>query len=188
MNLTWPPKDPDEVLDYSWRVPLDGGDTIAGAPTATVIAGTISIQPATTADGIVTVVISGGAAGEDAAVRMVAETAGGRTFEETFLLSIRDSALLPASVTLGQVKQHLHIYHDDDDGQLADLISQAEKALARYVGEVTDGDHAGDLVAAQIVWIRWRYYTDEAVELDEIHNLPRPFVALAGPYRTPTIA
>jgi hypothetical protein len=91
------------------------------------------------------------------------------------------------SVSLTEVKQSLHILHSDDDAQLTDLIDQSLSALLRFVGEGYDV-YADELNAAQIIWIRWRYYTDEAVDLDPIHNLPRPFVALAGPYRTPTVA
>lgn len=91
------------------------------------------------------------------------------------------------SVSLTEVKQSLHILHNDDDAQLTDLIDQSLSALLRFVGEGYDV-YADELSAAQIIWIRWRYYSDEDVELDPIHNLPRAFVALAGPYRTPTVA
>lgn len=91
------------------------------------------------------------------------------------------------SVSLSDVKKHLHVLHNDDDDQLNDLIVQSLSALLRFVGEGYDV-YADELSAAQIIWIRWRYYSDEDVELDPIHNLPRAFVALASPYRTPTVA
>lgn len=95
MNETWPSKDPDEVLDYSWPVPLDDGDTITGTPVATVIAGTVTLGTPAVDEALVTVVISGGAPSENAIVKMVAVTAGGRTFVEEFLLRINAAATVP---------------------------------------------------------------------------------------------
>src|SRR3546814_16865982 len=89
------------------------------------------------------------------------------------------------SVTLTDVKKHLHVLHNDDDDQLNDLIGQSLSALLRFVGAGYDV-YADELNAAQISWIRWRYYSDEVVEMDPSHHLPRASVALAVPYRTPT--
>src|SRR3546814_18242354 len=90
------------------------------------------------------------------------------------------------SVTLTDVKKHLHVLHNDDDDQLNDLIGQSLSALLRFVGEGYDVS-ADELNAAQIIWFRWRYSSDEDVELDPIPNLPRAFVALPGPYPPPTL-
>lgn len=55
----WPPKDPDAVLDYTYHVPLDAGDSIApGQATITKLAGTVVIDSQslaatpTTVDGV----------------------------------------------------------------------------------------------------------------------------------------
>lgn len=95
MNLSWPSKDPGEVLDFSWPVPLDDGDTISGTPTATVIAGTVSLSAVSVANGLVSVVISGGQPSENAIVNMTAQTVGGRTFVEEFLLKITAASAVP---------------------------------------------------------------------------------------------
>lgn len=95
MNLTWPSKDPDEVLDFSWPVPLDDGDAISGTPTASVLAGTVTLGAANAIGNLVTVVISGGQPSENAIVKMTAQTAGGRTFVEEFLLKIAAVAAVP---------------------------------------------------------------------------------------------
>lgn len=88
--LTWPAKDPDEVLDYTWTVPLDAGDSLATA-TLTKISGTVVIDSQDdTATGL-TAFLSGGADGEVAEFRGLATTAAGRTFEETILLPIQSS-------------------------------------------------------------------------------------------------
>lgn len=95
MNLDWPSKDPDEVLDFSWTVPLDDGDTITGTPTASVLAGTVSLGAPSVAGNLATVVISGGQPSENAIVKMTAQTAGGRTFVEEFLLKIAAVSAVP---------------------------------------------------------------------------------------------
>ena len=95
MSATWPAKDPDEVFDYSWDVPLDAGDTISGTPTRTAIAGTVNVEAPTVNGARITSYISGGASGETAVIEMTCQTAGGRTFQETFVLPIKDSATAP---------------------------------------------------------------------------------------------
>lgn len=88
--LTWPAKDPDEVLDYSWIVPLDAGDTIATA-TLTKVSGSVVIDSqAQNATGL-TAFLSGGTDGEIAEFIAFATTSGGRTFEETILLAVQAS-------------------------------------------------------------------------------------------------
>lgn len=89
--MGWSAKDPTEILDYSWEVPLDGTDTIA-SKTAVVVSGTIVVASSSFADGKVTAFITGGVDGETAMVKLTATTTGGRTFEETFQLKIIDSA------------------------------------------------------------------------------------------------
>lgn len=90
--IAWPAKDPAEVLDYSWTVAIDVGDTIESA-TATVSAGTVTISASPTfANGIVTLFLSGGATDEIAQVSLTAVTEAGRTFREAAVLPIIDRA------------------------------------------------------------------------------------------------
>lgn len=89
--MAWPAKDPSEILDYSWTVPLDIGDTIA-AHSAVVVSGTVVIASSTVTGAIVTAFITGGVAGETAILRFDATTTGGRKHEDTLLLPIIDSA------------------------------------------------------------------------------------------------
>lgn len=88
--LTWPAKDPDEVLDYTWIVPLDAGDTIATA-TLTKVSGSVVIDIQTSTETGLTAFMSGGTDGEVNEFRGLATSVGGRTFEETILLSIQAS-------------------------------------------------------------------------------------------------
>lgn len=88
MAQSWPSKDPDETLDYSWTVPLDADDAITSAA-LTVVSGTVTIASQdATATGL-TAFLSGGADGETAIFSGTATTEGGRTFEETFYLVVR---------------------------------------------------------------------------------------------------
>lgn len=89
--IAWPAKDPVEVLDFTWDVPLDESDTVA-SHTAAVSSGTIVLDSDAHADGKVTVWLSGGEDGETAFVNLTATTAGGRTFREVAVLGVLDRA------------------------------------------------------------------------------------------------
>jgi hypothetical protein len=92
------------------------------------------------------------------------------------------------TVTLDQAKQQLHVLHEDDDAQLTSLIIWSTAEIVRFTGADYDAE-APELNLAQIILIRWRYYPDEEVELDDIYHLPRAFVAVvSGSFRTPTLA
>ncbi|EHJ62821.1 DUF4054 domain-containing protein [Novosphingobium pentaromativorans] len=85
--ITWPSKDPDEVLNYTWQPGNDSGDAIASY-TATVATGTVAIESDSKTDTSVTVVLSGGTSGEAAALTLRATTDAGLVFEETALIAI----------------------------------------------------------------------------------------------------
>jgi hypothetical protein len=88
---SWPAKDPDAVLDYLYRIPLDPEDSIAalGDVTFELVSGsvvigdkTLAAAPDTTDKGYgqdFTVFLSGGADGEIAVFRIAWQTAGGRS-------------------------------------------------------------------------------------------------------------
>ncbi|MGL4834135.1 MAG: DUF4054 domain-containing protein [Shewanella sp.] len=102
MARTLAPKDPNEVVDYKWFPPLDEGDTITGTPIVTLIAGTVLV-PQSNDTTSVTIFFSGGADGETAEVVLVAQTVGGRTWEETFYLPIRSSEYSADAVKLVEI-------------------------------------------------------------------------------------
>src|SRR3990167_1371447 len=132
--LKWSPKDPDEVLDYSWTPAIDTGDTLSTA-TLSVIDGSVAIDSQDDSTGILVAFLSGGADGEIAEFLARATTTGGRTFEETIILPIRATTgsalantlvdMFPAfaSVTAGTVDTWLTIaartvtstFGDDED-------------------------------------------------------------------------
>lgn len=91
---TWPPKDPDEVLDYThnWASRLEAGETVTGVPEA-VVAGdaTLVVDETLMADAThQTVWLSGGTVGKTADISLRIDTSMGRTYEEGIKLPIRN--------------------------------------------------------------------------------------------------
>jgi len=81
-------KDPVEVKDYTWSPLLDAGDTISSFTTS-IIGGTVTrTSDFTATNGRIWV--SGGAAGENARISMVANTAQGRTFRQVAAIPVVD--------------------------------------------------------------------------------------------------
>jgi len=90
MNF-WPNKDPDEVLDYQvdWSARLEGVETVLISTFTTT--GSVVIDSAGfTSQGIATVWLSGGVAGDMCEVRNHIVTTFGREYDETVRLRIRD--------------------------------------------------------------------------------------------------
>ncbi len=89
---TWPPKDPDDVLDFSvdWTDVLTLDDDTVASVAWTIPAGLTNTQELNAA-GVTAVWLSGGVIGEryEVGCRMV--TAGGRTYDRTIALSVRRS-------------------------------------------------------------------------------------------------
>lgn len=92
--LTWPAKDPDEVLDYE----LDWADTasprlVTGetllTSTWSVVEGDVVIDSSNFApSGLSTVWLSGGSAGQNTLLNRVT-TSGGRTYDQSVKLRVR---------------------------------------------------------------------------------------------------
>lgn len=88
--LSWPSKDPNEVLDYQldWTDRLAVGETITTS-TWSVVEGTVTINSSSQASGIATVWLSGGTADERCLLLDRVVTSAGRTFDQTVVLRIR---------------------------------------------------------------------------------------------------
>ena len=89
MPLSWPYKDPDEVLDYEldWSTHLDTGDTISSS-TWTVPAG-LTKNSDTNGDSTTTIWLQGGTEGTTYTLLNEIVTAGGRTEQQSVTLSVR---------------------------------------------------------------------------------------------------
>jgi hypothetical protein len=92
---SWPPKDPDDVLDYTidWRNDedplLEVGETI-DTSTVTVAQGSVEVDSSSDDGSIVTIWLSGGVAGEVCKVRNRIVTTEGRQYDKTVTLRIRE--------------------------------------------------------------------------------------------------
>lgn len=101
-------KDPDEVLDYSWPVPLDDGDTVVEVSITknVVVAAGVTLTEPTLSGKTITVFASGGTVGQTLVFQLRASTAAGRTFEQSFIIAIESSAVIadPDIATLAKLK------------------------------------------------------------------------------------
>lgn len=186
--ITLAAKDPNERLGYIWT-PAEG-DTISGTPTVVVSDGTATIDGSVTKindDAALRFFLIGGAAGETATITATAAMSSGDTIEQTIFIPIIDSSVVSTALTLDLVKAHLRIRHSDQDALLQSHITSADGQLRRFLGDGYDV-YADELVAARLLMVEWLYRPDDKVELDPIHQMPRAVVALAGPYRAPTVA
>jgi hypothetical protein len=89
--LTWPVKDPNEVLDYdiNWAPQLGTGELLASS-VFSVVSGTVEIDSDTyDADGVTTVWLSGGAVGEACIILNRVTTSEDRTYDQSVRLRIR---------------------------------------------------------------------------------------------------
>lgn len=94
--LTWPTKDPDEVLDYQigWADAATGPRLVTGETLLTSVfsipTGAVVINSsAFTAQGLATVWLSGGTAGEMCIILNRVTTSSGRTYDKSVRLRIR---------------------------------------------------------------------------------------------------
>ncbi len=120
--IFWPAKDPDEVLDYTWKPPLDAGDTIT-AFNIVRNSGTVAIDSNGFTTSLATAWLSGGTAGETSIFTLTVITAGGRTFETTASLLIADSAILAT------FRLRYPAFASVADGTVAYWIADAELAV-----------------------------------------------------------
>jgi hypothetical protein len=115
MPKTWTAKDPDAVLDYVYRIPLDSGDSIAALSdvTFTKLSGAVNIDstsiaaaPDTTDEGYgqdFTAWLSGGADGETAVFKIEWTTADSRVDDDIITIAIVSNDL-PALLLTGYAK------------------------------------------------------------------------------------
>lgn len=88
--LNWPAKDPQEVLDYQadWTSRLEA-DEVLVASTFSVVSGSVVINSQTFVDGVATVWLSGGTAGETCVILNRVTTSAGRVYDQSMRLRIR---------------------------------------------------------------------------------------------------
>ena len=90
---SWPSKDPDEVLDYSfdWSERLVSGETLSTS-TMLLASGTVTLGANTIVGAVTKIWLSGGVAGGVSVITNRVVTNASRTYEKSAKLRIRSSA------------------------------------------------------------------------------------------------
>lgn len=89
----WDDKDPSDAWPYGFDFTAwcaAAGETAASVAATVSPSGLTIGATSVTAAGMASVLISGGTAGTDYAVRLVLTTAAGRTLERTVMIKVRD--------------------------------------------------------------------------------------------------
>lgn len=91
MALNWPPKSPGETLDYTinWGLPL-AGDTITGSSWTISDSSLVDNHDSFTSTSA-TIWLEGGTNNANYSLTNTITTAGGRTFDQIVLLSVRNT-------------------------------------------------------------------------------------------------
>lgn len=92
MSKSWPrAADPDDVADYVINWTLDTGDIITASTWSIVDDSTgLTIQTTSFTDGTASVWLTGGTAGDNAKLLNHITTQGGRQFDQTVTLKIKE--------------------------------------------------------------------------------------------------
>lgn len=117
-------KDPAEVYEYTWIVPLDPGDTIATF-TATVLSGTAIKDSQTNTTTTGSVWVSGGTADAYTYFNLVAVTAANRIFRQAAVLPIIDRA----AELLASFRLRYPALAGIDDGQVSFWLADAGRMV-----------------------------------------------------------
>lgn len=158
---TWPAKDPDAVLDYVYRIPLDAGDSVPpGQATLVKLSGAVVIDsqslagtPDTTAEGYgqdLTAWLSGGTDGEIATFRVSWVTTATREDDAILLLPIIANEFVALALT-GYAKPggaHLIMKYPAFAAVAPDTLGFWLTDAERYVTNAwSEGDYAAGLMA-----------------------------------------
>jgi hypothetical protein len=145
---TWAAKDPDAVLDYTYTIPLDEGDSVASY-TLTRVSGTVVIDDDSNAGPVVTATLSGGTDGETSIFRIAWVTTAGREDDDYISLHISDDAGELALTDYAKprpdhLKARYPAFADVPTATIQYWLTDAE----RFVDDSwTEGDYAAGLMA-----------------------------------------
>jgi hypothetical protein len=158
---TWSPKDPDAVLDYTYRIPLDASDSISSGNVAiTKLSGDVTIDSFTlaaapdTGDGVfgqvVTVWLSGGTDGETALFQIAWTTVGTREDDALVQLPVISAELPVLALTgydkpaAGHLLARYPAFAQVAPSTIGFWLTDAERYVTNAWGE---GDYAAGLMA-----------------------------------------
>lgn len=147
--IVWPGKDPDDVLDFTWIVPLDESDSISTF-TPTILVNTttpITLGAEAISGANCSVFISAGSADEVAQIDVKCVTALGRTFNDVCALPIIDRA---NSVVLN-FRRRYPAFASVADGPIAFWLVKAAVEVADGWPEAVRDDAKACWAAHQLV-------------------------------------
>lgn len=145
----WPAKDPDAILDYSYIIPLDEGDTVE-SHTFTRVSGTVVIEDEDIDEATVTARLSGGVDTETSVFKITWVTEAGREDEDYVTLRVIAADYVALGLTDYQkpLPQHLvaryAAFAEVPTATIQYWLTDAE----RFVDTSwTEGDYAAALMA-----------------------------------------
>lgn len=156
---SWPAKDPDAVLDYVYRIPLNEGDSVADydlaqlSGTVVVDSQSLAAAPNTTDKGYgqaLTVWLSGGADEETSVYRISWVTAAGREDDDIITLLVAANELEDLVLTgyakpsAGHLVARYPAFADVPTSTVRTWLIDAERFVDTSWGE---GDYAAGLMA-----------------------------------------
>jgi hypothetical protein len=157
----WPPKDPDAVLDYTYRIPLDPADSIApGQAVITKLSGAVVVDSqslaaaADTVDGVygqaITVWLSGGTDGETALFQAAWTTVATRHDDGLVQLPVASGEIAALLLTgyakplPGHLVARYPAFADVATGTIRAWLTDAERFVTTAWAE---GDYAAGLMS-----------------------------------------
>lgn len=144
---SWPPKDPDAVLDYLYTIPLDEGDSVT-ASTFTQLSGTVDIESQSRTAAEWTIELSGGEDGETSVFRVEWTTAAGREDDDIITIAVIENAVLALTGYAKPTPTHLVTRYPAFAAVPPQTILYWLTDAERYVDHGwTEGDYAAALMA-----------------------------------------
>lgn len=177
MVKTWPAKDPDERLNftYDWALDLSEGETldpVGSSFTAIDAAGTAVVGVPEYGPDFVTVVLEGGNEGSDATFTMRVHTTADKLLEDTVVLPIR-SAIIPVPYPGGYVDPTpanlLCVYPEFATVSAPVITAYLQRAARRVDTSWLEGDfgHARITLAAHLMTLAGLGNTPEASSVND---------------------
>lgn len=140
-KITWPSKDPNEVKDYSWVVPVDEGDEIASF-TYSGGDGPVTVQSQANTEDTITLWLSGGVDGDEATFTLLVTTIGGRVFEAVATIGVAaNSTIAPSADSYYGSVEGYRSYHIVRGRAASDPNSRVLEALL-IASEWLDGSYS----------------------------------------------
>lgn len=149
MPKSWPAKDPESVLDYTYTIALDAGDTVQSS-TFEKLSGDVVIDSQLRVGALWTVTLSGGTDGETAVYRVAWITVAGRELDEIITQAVAANEITELELTGFAKPSAAHLiarypaFADVDVATIRIWLTDAERLVDQSWNE---GDYAAALMS-----------------------------------------